>query len=251
MLNIFYKKIISVPITILILIAFITPISILAVMPVEAEAQIGSSCLPAFTAFLGLTVVEQGVATFKSVPVHDEGARTTQQIQSGQSRSSFIKDCIEHGIALAIAKKLLAAMTDSIVQWINGGFNGQPTFLANPSGFFADQADQIAGELIVDQGLGFLCSPFQLQVRIALALDYETSYSERSKCTLSQVVNNVEGAYKDFAEAGWSGWFSITQNSNNNAIGSYLGAKAQLDARISSSRSLQLMEVNWGGGFLS
>ncbi len=45
------------------------------------------------------------------------------------------------GIAYALAKMVLAQMTQSMVNWINSGFNGNPTFLTNPTTFFGNIAN--------------------------------------------------------------------------------------------------------------
>ena len=71
------------------------------------------------------------------------------------------------------AKVFLRAMVRSIIQWINSGFQGAPAFVTDLRGFLVDVADEIAGEFIYQSdALRFLCSPFQLDVRIALAGTY-------------------------------------------------------------------------------
>src|SRR3989344_8067463 len=43
-------------------------------------------------------------------------------------------------VARTFAKRLLAQMTQSTVNWINIGFHGSPLFLENPESFFKDIA---------------------------------------------------------------------------------------------------------------
>jgi len=63
-------------------------------------------------------------------------------------------------------------MTDSVVDWINHGFNGSPAFIQNPGGFFIDAADQITGAFIANSGpLASLCNGFGLDIRLSLAMN--------------------------------------------------------------------------------
>ena len=53
-------------------------------------------------------------------------------------------DCM----ARTVAKVAIQQMTVSIVNWINSGFNGKPSFVQNYQQFFNNVADQAAGEFI-------------------------------------------------------------------------------------------------------
>src|SRR5207248_352645 len=143
-------------------------------------------------------------------------------------------DCIEHGLALAIGKYMLAQMTNEIVQWINGGFHGDPLFVTDPGKFLLDTGDQILGQFIKSSYFAFMCSPFKIQIQLALTLNYSHKYgaANSSQCTLSGVVANIGKFLKNFNEGGWSGWFALTQNPHNNIYGEYLEASSQLGVNI-------------------
>lgn len=254
MKNIFQKIIKSSTATIL-AITFLLPAS-LAFMPREAEAQAtGSACISTFVN-MGLAALGEwlGAKTY-AVPIGNAGGGITEKTQAAQSMSEYIRDCIEHGLALSIGKFLLAQMTDQIVQWINGGFEGEPFFVTNPGEFLKDIGDQVVGDIILGSDLAFLCSPFKNQIKLALTLNYSSQYSaslsERSKCTLTDVVDNIEGFYENFEEGGWAGWFSMTQEPQNNIYGAMLQAESALELRIGKNQSIKLAELNWGSGFLS
>lgn len=247
-----FRKLHTKFIALALVISFIIPASFIA-LPEKAEAQVASlsRCLPSFMGALGITLGKEAAAAAVAVPVAPIGQIYKDSIQAGRDQSSFLRDCVEHGLALSIAKFMLAQMTQQIVDWINGGFNGSPAFVGNPGKFLTGIGDQIAGELILGSDLAFLCSPFKLQIQISLALNYSSSFSNRASCTLSDVVNNIDNFVNDFSEGGWAGWFAMTQSHNNNPYGSYLEARGQMEARIAGAQNIKLLELNWGSGFLS
>jgi hypothetical protein len=137
-------------------------------------------------------------------------------------------DCLTR----TIARIAIAEITASTVDWINSGFDGKPAFIENYEQFFTSVADQAAGEFIQGSALSFLCSPFQLQVKVAIAQSYAKRRSgESNQCSLSSVVGNVEGFLAgDFAEGGWPGLISLTTVPTNNPFGAYMYAQAGLES---------------------
>ena len=156
--------------------------------------------------------------------------------------------------ANTLAKTLISRLTDSIVGWIDSGFSGQPAFIGDPGSFFLDVADTVAGDFIEGSELGFMCEPFELQIRLALDYNYRSTFTD-SACRLSDVLNNLEN-FADFTEngnfarGGWDGWFEVIQPQNN-PYGSYINAEAELGVRIAGRQNIELLQLNWGSGFLS
>ncbi len=154
-------------------------------------------------------------------------------------------DCITR----TIAKAVLQQITSSIVNWINSGFNGKPSFVTNFNQFFTNAGDQAAGEFIRGTGLAFLCSPFQLQIRIAIAQSYARRNSP--SCTLSGVVKNINGFMNgNFAAGGWGGLLQFTTIPTNNPFGAYAYAQIGLQSSISSAQNNARNNLS-PGGFIS
>lgn len=157
------------------------------------------------------------------------------------------------GLAWAAGNILIDNITNSVVRWINNGFRGGPGFVTNPGQFLTGVADQVAGEFIAGTELGFLCDPFELDIRAALNLDYSSDF--RIGCTLSDVIANTEDFTKftdgNFNQGGWDGWYSMTQNPNNNPYGAYAKSKSELSARIAGAQGIELLKLDWGNGFFS
>lgn len=154
-------------------------------------------------------------------------------------------------IARTIAKVALNQITNSVVNWINSGFNGSPAFVQNPTQFFQQTADVAAGSFIQSSALSFLCSPFQLQIKIAIA----QSYAQRNAnaCTLTQVTSNINNFMNGLFSnsGGWPAFVSFTTMPTNNPYGAFLYASVGLNTATMNAVGQKQQELLQGGGFLS
>jgi hypothetical protein len=172
-----------------------------------------------------------------------------------------IKEYILDGLAWALAKALVQSMVASTVNWINSGFQGSPSFLTNPEGYFADVGDQVTGNFISNTGiLSNLCSPFSADLRLALALG-QAGYGSRYKCTLNSVIANVKNSTVngmsiqgfmngDFSQGGWPAFISLSEPQNNESS-AYLQAHSDLLQQIGAKQSSINQQLTQGHGFLS
>lgn len=164
-----------------------------------------------------------------------------------------LKEFTLDGIAWAIAKQIVSNMVSSLVDWINSGFQGSPAFVQDLGGFLLQAADEEFGK-IIEEVAPFICSPFRLDVQIAVAIEYDQSRTrEVPTCTLSGVFENFE-AFIDgqFSEGGWNDWFKITSNpAVYTEYGSVLTVKQSARARVINARGEELNILSFGDGFLS
>ncbi len=190
------------------------------------------------------------IANQAAVPTGDQAAVSN-------TAASAAKEYFLDGIVTSASKVVISNLTQSIVSWINSGFQGGgPGFVTDPEAYFTDMADQIAGDFIFSNTkLGFMCEPFSIDVKIALNLGYNTRTSKRNFCRLSEIVQNTENYVKfttgDFSQGGWESFFEISQNPANNAMGAHLISKDELRKAILEKRSAKVLELNFGDGFLS
>ncbi|MEK9184923.1 MAG: hypothetical protein AAB866_02030, partial [Patescibacteria group bacterium] len=160
------------------------------------------------------------------------------------------------GIGWWVAKLIIRQMTTSIVNWINSGFNGNPSFVTDPAGMFIDIADQEIGKFIEGSSdLNFLCKPFSIDIRIALAFRYRP-FKQKITCTFTDIAKNATNAGNsfmkgNFVNGGWNNWISLTQEPQNNYIGASLMAQEELSLRIANKQAATKSEIDWGKGFLS
>lgn len=169
-------------------------------------------------------------------------------------------------IMYCIINVLIQDISASLIEWINNGFENPdgssgPGFIKDPAQFFMDTADREAGSFIENLSIdtvagkvtgGLLCSPFSIQIKLALLDNLRSNLRKRLQCTLTDVIKNVDGFVNgNFNAGGWAGWVSLTQNPQNNPYGAYLIANQEMYARIQQSRNNLTMELGWGRGFMS
>ena len=169
-----------------------------------------------------------------------------------------LKSYVLDGLAWDIMKRAVIGMADSMVKWINNGFEGRPQFVQNIEEFLRDQADAALGEYIQNLGeLGsFLCDPFKLDVSIALTIALDNRHQPAPTCTLTEIVDNFDdfssGARGSFSAGGWDDWFDITSNpETNTAFGALGTARLGSLAVIADTRMEEGSLLNFANGFLS
>jgi len=180
-----------------------------------------------------IPVTEVGVALIKSTLTAASSA-----VSAASASALQLKELTLDPLAFAIAKKMLQQMTYSIIDWINSGFNGSPAFITDYKQFFLNAMDQVAGEFI-EQELGFLCQPFQFDIKVILSIQLmqQRDFRQKSTCTLTGSAENVqEFVSGNFAQGGWKRWLEITTDPRNNFIGALEMSqealrKAQEDAK--------------------
>ncbi|MBI4119439.1 MAG: hypothetical protein HY456_01160, partial [Parcubacteria group bacterium] len=146
----------------------------------------------------------------------------------------------------ALKKRLLDMIVDQIVRWIQGG--GEPKFITDWQGFLRDAFNVGFDEVIRQLGLGFLCSPFSAQVRLALSVP--RPFSQQITCSLDRVVNNINAFYRNFQSGGWLAYQSVWQPENN-IFGATLIGYDELIRRGTETRDAARNEGLANNGFLS
>jgi len=192
------------------------------------------------------------------------------------------KEFVLDGLAWSLAKTTVSQMTSSIINWVNSGFQGSPAFVTNLQQTLTQASDRAFDSYLrqLDSPLSFVCDPFKLDVRIALAHYYENIRTSSAggggsgvsgrpaptSCNLSGAVYDLESfidgsrAFTDSVpssipglnKTGWDTWLQVTTNPEKyTPQGSFLEAQAQADALTLEARNEQLAEINFGDGFLS
>src|SRR3990167_7522560 len=157
---------------------------------------------------------------------------------------------IEQCLVKTIAQAAIDQITRSVVTWINSGFNGKPSFVTNFNQYFANVADQAAGEFIKGSALSFLCSPFAPQIKIAIAQSYANRNAAAS-CTLSKITNNINGFMRGgWGAGGWGSFLQFTTVPTNNPYGAYAYAQMGLNNSIGAAQANARSNVS-AGGFIS
>ncbi|OGZ44330.1 MAG: hypothetical protein A3J55_03470 [Candidatus Ryanbacteria bacterium RIFCSPHIGHO2_02_FULL_45_17b] len=139
------------------------------------------------------------------------------------AKSTFSYD----SIAWFLARKVVHSFGQATVNWIrtgqdpffSGGTEGS-LFVTNIAEFLTDAADNEAS-LFLREYFGpawnNLCSPFRLTVGQSLSQSYGRGYGSfgpQARCSLTDVVDNVEDFYTDFRNGGWDAYVKTARYEN-------------------------------------
>lgn len=204
------------------------------VLPTQASAQ--------------YRVVETG----KNV-VQNTITAANSALTSAATQGLNIKEYSLDGIAYGITRTIIQSMVRSIVNWINSGFQGSPAFVTDLQQHLQNVADQVVSDTLMGSDLAFLCSPFQLDVKIAIATEYNKRRDGyQPECTLNDVTNNIDNFLAgSFQEGGWQSWFELTQGETNDPNSAYFDAQLEVYAAIRNAQGEEIELLDWGDGFLS
>lgn len=146
-------------------------------------------------------------------------------------------------IAYCIGNAVITWVADSVTQWINGGFNGSPSFIDNPQQFFTQLADETATSFVSGLIKGTIgvdvCKPFQVAIGLSAQTAYNSNYGNSSKCTLDTVTSNIENFYSSKPQYfDFNKFYSASQNPANNYWGSVTMAQNQLKLNLNTQSTL-------------
>lgn len=184
-----------------------------------------------------------------------------------------LKECMD-SIAYALAKTLLAEFTDTIITWINSGFEGNPFYVGDMASFFKDTIEgelRLALEDIKNTGSIYFDVLRQeaiygarrtLRDELGFSLDADivngicgyAEYENEEFCSgqlTPEAQSELTRAYtQGYIPFQWSTWDSLTQHCGNNVFCSNTTAlNYQLAQRQERVEQLNT-ELNRGGGFL-
>ncbi|MEN9920269.1 MAG: hypothetical protein RL538_162 [Candidatus Parcubacteria bacterium] len=187
----------------------------------------------------------------------DVMANISTAVSAAANVTLTTKDTVLDGIFYAIGKTIISSLIGSIINWVNSGFEGSPAFVTDLKRSLLEFADRAAGEFI--KGLGdegsFICSPFRLNIQVALAVEYQRAREGKpiETCTLSGIIDNIEDFYEgNFESGGWKDWITVTSRPEKyTPYGQLLTAQTAMRAELVNAKGEKLVEIDWGQGFLS
>ncbi|MBI3305743.1 hypothetical protein HYZ82_01255 [Candidatus Nomurabacteria bacterium] len=157
-----------------------------------------------------------------------------------------------------IAKRVLAEMTKSTINWINSGFHGSPLFLENPDSFFKDIAKTQVKSLVDMIGYDTFRFPFGKQTALNVIDSYKSQFEINVQYSLSKVINDPDllRQYRDnFNVGGWNGFLINTQYPQNNYLGFNMMVQETLASQLAGTLQAPAEKVRetleLGMGFLS
>ncbi len=163
-------------------------------------------------------------------------ADSTEKTSKSSESINRNKTCLD-GIGRAVTKLLLQRITVSTVNWINGGYEGKPTYIQDPEGFFSDIAkneilqfgSEISNETLFPFGQAFM---------EAQAQSFQRHFADNAQYSLNKLISDTNPQYSsatfstDFSQGGWAAWDAMTQIPANNPLGFQLLASNELQFRL-------------------
>ncbi len=155
---------------------------------------------------------------------------------------------IINGVAQKIAQRMVDQITKSTITWANNGFNGNPAYVTDPKQYFTNIANGAIGDAINASPIGFLCSPFQAQIKVALVKYYTQPL--QTQCTLNQIGVNLDNFYQNFNQGGWNAWIKMTQEDQNNPYGAFFSVQTNTSSRLATAVGIAQNQQIMNSGFL-
>ncbi|MDP6659867.1 MAG: hypothetical protein QF679_02605 [Candidatus Pacebacteria bacterium] len=228
-------------VALILILAFIAP-SVFLINPRPLHANGGAGALGCLAGGIAIGGGVAAAAAVISVPTFDLPTNI-------QQTALTTKECFLDSLAVLLREVIISSVVRSVVNWINSGFEGSPAFVTDLNGFVRDIIDETIGTFIAGSELSFLCSPFRLNIQIAIRSNFDSR--RKPICTLTEIVDNIEDFYKGSFSGGWNSFITLTTTTSNNPFFAYIDASFKLEAEINSKLSEQLRVLDWGNGFLS
>lgn len=238
---------------------FIAVSLVLAItLPIALTPRSAHAVLP--TAESGPALIKHIVTSVSSVATQasthvSAGANT---ISATKDTKDTIEDYIIRPLALALGRAAIKSITQSTVNWINGGFEGSPAFATDLKTNLRRLSDGVAQNFLLElANSAKIKSPFVDSLVTNVGAAYYL-YSGRDALA-AQLQDTLGQSSRDatafragnFNEGGWGAFISQVTNDANNPIGARMLASQALAGRLSAAANQRTQELAWGSGFLS
>jgi hypothetical protein len=129
----------------------------------------------------------------RSIMQNSEASKASNLQTAKETSHVTFWDCVLKPLMIAIRETVIRAMTDDILAWIRGGFEGQPAFLTNPKRFFGALAERAVSAFLYESGMDeYLCSPFRIDIIFSFMWNWQraphSQFGELS-CSLDQIFS--------------------------------------------------------------
>lgn len=196
-----------------------------------------------------------GVATTVSVPVVDAVSNITLGTISGlQNAHSSFQDIFKMDLdsaAYSLAQCTLTQLTDNTIKWIQGGFNGSPSYAVDVRGLFEDIAKGVAEDFSNQlRGLA-LCDftpNFINDFPNAVAIQPKKKTPPKIQCPFP--AQNVQASqfYKQYGPIAWN-YMESALSDGGNRFGVSVVTSEELAYRQEQAKATNDQKLSWGNGF--
>lgn len=185
-------------------------------------------------------------------------AASIADVKSKLAAGPLWKECVLDPAINAAKNAMIAEILETVLGQVNHGRDGGPAYVKNFEDYFRESFDRKFGEIIYNSDLGFLCEGFELPLKFALQMSFYgrgvgIDGIRESKCTLSEIEQNIDSAVSDVVgHYRWGNFFDIMVNTEqNNIFGVYFKTNKDLRRAIGRENQKKKDDVNRGSGFMS
>ncbi len=157
----------------------------------NAVSGLATGVAACYAAGKAIAAAESAVATALTVPTHDAATNSS-------ASSNTAKNCYLDVFANTAKRILVRALVDSVIEWINNGYRGKPSFGINLKNVVKDAYYSAVDDIIYGAGLGEICEDFNLPLKFAVSLYLSVPGGKsKRKCVLEDIKKNYEKEVKD------------------------------------------------------
>ncbi len=155
-------------------------------------------------------------------------------------------------VGYCIVNGIIAQISDSIINWINNGFQYPdgtygPSYVGDPSQFFSDIADREAS-IFINELSTIASAPYDKIIIREVLFRHLENFDNRYNYNLNSYVDPY--SYWSGNSFSWDAWNNQFTNPNNNPYGRYLASQLELERRIAEQQRLAEQELDYGQGFI-
>lgn len=159
-------------------------------------------------------------------------------------------------VAYIAGQLVLDQVTNNIVSWAQGGFNGSPSFAVDPNKLMMDTANAVSGGMVKQLTNLTVCNfdgsdstrtNLQKSVTQSSRKVASNSFTDQIKCPFTG--NQAQKFYTDFADGGWNS-FKKSLSDKGNPFGVAVKTSQELAARTEEVTKIQTQKLTQSGGFL-
>ncbi len=171
-----------------------------------------------------------------------------------EANNSNLADCIIYGAG----QLMLNQLTDNIISWIQGGFNGSPSFAIDTHALFLDLADSVAGDLAAEiRGIMSCNFTPTWNNDLANSVDNSSRKYARNRFTTAcpfdlnfTASTFFDGAQNAFLRGGGMKSFEASLDDLGNPFGLRIVVSKELQTRQDETRRIQEQKLSWSNGFI-
>lgn len=161
--------------------------------------------------------------------------------------AQWAKDELAKSMRDQIVKAIVNEINKQTVEWIQG--KGKPRFVTDWKGFVQKAGTEAVNQTISQSKLADLCTPFAPQLRVALIPETKP-ISQTARCTISDIVKNVQGFYDNFQNGGWLAYGEAIKPQNNLYM-QLVSFNDETTVKAGISQEASKQDAAAGSGFLS